>query len=524
MSTGDQSEYMRGKMAERRGRMGDATFMRDGFENFAAKNTVGVGGRMMDIQPPSGGRKNYRKVLEKYTEGGAAPDSSKAIAKHTEELANKGLRAAIKMNKKLLAGEDAEAESEEFNKLMQEWSDLVFGLPVELRKFASEGSADLSAEAAELQNRVDKMAFDQRQKARSGGRMMDIQPPSGGRSCGGRRGAGLIEDVGSFVGVLGGDLKNVAQKGIDFYNRAKPIATGVRKVLQLPAMKRILKESLGDQAATTVNSVTNFMQMVGLGKYSNDATFQKKVGSSKAYKEYASGKFSGAAKLFEKLAPGRDVNTDIKKALQEQKKRLQQLKKQYTGSGLSGGVSLIEKATNWANQAMNFYTKIAAKAPDFYQVLNAPDTEDLLRDANFEDPKIGKKIAGAIKFVFPNAGSGKPCCDDCKGGQPCNRGGGIMEDIAKAFGVPQAEAEAKMAVVKTGGRRGKGFEEDMAKFFGVPQGAQVMGSTQGQALGMVKKVGGRKPSAYAMFVKQFAAKHPGPNLMKRAGEAWRSQK
>jgi hypothetical protein len=492
--------------------------MRDGFENFAAKNTVGVGGRMMDIQPPSGGRKNYRKVLEKYTEGGAAPDSSKAIAKHTEELANKGLRAAIKMNKKLLTGEDAEAESEEFNKLMQEWSDLVFGLPVELRKFASEGSADLSAEAAELQNRVDKMAFDQRQKARSGGRMMDIQPPSGGRSCGGKRGGALIDDVQTFVSVLPADLKNVAQKGIDFYNKAAPIATGVRKVLQLDPMKRILKSSLGDQTAATVNSITNFMQMIGLGKYSSDATFQKKVGSSKAYKEYASGKFSGAAKLFEKLAPGRDVNTDIKKALQEQKKRLQQLKKQYSGSGLSGGATLFEQAEKGATQALKFYQNIAAKAPDVYQVLNAPDTEDLLREAYPADPKIGKKIAGAIKFVFPNVGSAKPCCDDCKGGQPCNRGGGIMEDIAKAFGVPQAEAEAKMAVVKTGGRKGKGFEEDMAKFFGVPQGAQV-GYSSG-----TRKLGGRKPSAYAMFVKQFAAKHPGPNLMKRAGEAWRSQK
>jgi len=36
--------------------------------------------------------------------------------------------------------------------------------------------------------------------------------------------------------------------------------------------------------------------------------------------------------------------------------------------------------------------------------------------------------------------------------------------------------------------------------------------------------GGRKPSAYAQFVKQYAAKHPGPDLMKRAAAAWKSQK
>jgi hypothetical protein len=38
-----------------------------------------------------------------------------------------------------------------------------------------------------------------------------------------------------------------------------------------------------------------------------------------------------------------------------------------------------------------------------------------------------------------------------------------------------------------------------------------------------RAVGGRKPSAYASFVKEFAAKHPGPDLMKRAAAAWRSR-
>ena len=43
------------------------------------------------------------------------------------------------------------------------------------------------------------------------------------------------------------------------------------------------------------------------------------------------------------------------------------------------------------------------------------------------------------------------------------------------------------------------------------------------AYGLVKAVGGRKPSAYASFVKEFAAKHPGPDLMKRAAAAWKSR-
>jgi hypothetical protein len=231
MSTGDQSEYLRGKAAVRgkAALSSDPKFMRDGFNNWAAKTEVGSGGRMMAPQEPSGGRRKRGSYLKGILDG--AGDSGSEITKKSEELANRGLRAAIKMNKKLLAGEDYEAEAEEFNNLMQEWSQYVFSLSVEDRKkYASEGSADLASQAAELQNRADRMAFDLRQKARSSG--------SGGAMCG----AGLIEDVGSFVGVLGGELKNVAQKGIDFYNKAKPIATGVRKVLQLPPMKKIMKD------------------------------------------------------------------------------------------------------------------------------------------------------------------------------------------------------------------------------------------------------------------------------------------
>jgi hypothetical protein len=312
-------------------------------------------------------------------------------------------------------------------------------------------------------------------------------------------------------------------------------------------MQKAIKKSLGDQTANTITAVTNFMRLVGLGKYSSDATFQKKVGASKSFKEYASGKYSGAAKIFEKLAPGRDVNQDVKKALQEQKKRLQELKKKYAGSGLTGGKTFLETAADWAASALKFYNNIAQKAPDFYDVLNAPATENLLKQIPGGPPSnTGKEIAKAIKFVFPNVGSGKggaACCENCRGGgimedmgrafglpqaevksgivkKGGRRGAGIMEDIAKAFGVPQTEVVTRMQAVKTG----SGILEDMGRAFGLPQAAQmeVRALQPSQALGMFK--GGRKPSAYAMFVKEFAAKNPGPNLMKRAGEAWRSQK
>jgi len=44
--------------------------------------------------------------------------------------------------------------------------------------------------------------------------------------------------------------------------------------------------------------------------------------------------------------------------------------------------------------------------------------------------------------------------------------------------------------------------------------------------GYMEKVGlgKRAPSAYALFVKDFAKRHPGPDLMKRAGQEWRSSR
>jgi hypothetical protein len=63
------------------------------------------------------------------------------------------------------------------------------------------------------------------------------------------------------------------------------------------------------------------------------------------------------------------------------------------------------------------------------------------------------------------------------------------------------------------------FEDDMEG-----QGLYSDAKTVHSAYKVAKKYsGGRAPSQYALFVKDFAKKHPGPDLMKRAGAAWRSR-
>lgn len=89
--------------------------------------------------------------------------SGSEVTRKSEDLANKGLRAAIAMHKKQLANEDYETEEKEFNELQDLWSDYAFGLPVEARMDVSEGSAELMAEADALRNQVDKMQFEKRQ-------------------------------------------------------------------------------------------------------------------------------------------------------------------------------------------------------------------------------------------------------------------------------------------------------------------------------------------------------------------------
>lgn len=44
-----------------------------------------------------------------------------------------------------------------------------------------------------------------------------------------------------------------------------------------------------------------------------------------------------------------------------------------------------------------------------------------------------------------------------------------------------------------------------------------------EKVGLGEGKGGRKPSAYAEFVREYAKKHPGPDLMRRAAAAWRSR-
>lgn len=54
-----------------------------------------------------------------------------------------------------------------------------------------------------------------------------------------------------------------------------------------------------------------------------------------------------------------------------------------------------------------------------------------------------------------------------------------------------------------------------------PGGKKVKGAFGEEYDGMAKPK--RAPSAYALFVKEFARKHPGPDLMKRAAAAYKSR-
>jgi len=70
---------------------------------------------------------------------------------------------------------------------------------------------------------------------------------------------------------------------------------------------------------------------------------------------------------------------------------------------------------------------------------------------------------------------------------------------------------------------GLGHEEEMRREFEGGRKKSVAAAAEQVGELMKRGKGRRAPSQYAEFVREFAKKHPGPDLMRRAAAAWRSR-
>ena len=235
-----------------------------------------------------------------------------------------------------------------------------------------------------------------------------------------------------------------------------------------------------------------------------------------------------------------------------------------TGRARKGGAdgeTFFQKVTRYAKQVYDF---LAENKEDIHALLESPKFNENLPKAAGGPTQIPKQIASALKMVGLGHRRGRGAAEDAKQQ--------IDEQIA-ALQEQKSKIQASASAVKGKGRRG-GAEAMAFKRASAPSihdlmaqqfGRKGMGSDAAYMSGGVgrddaqqffgprfplngykpqarlnnlapdseggwgteeqdmSKVGGRKPSAYASFVKEFAAKHPGPDLMKRAAAAWRSR-
>ena len=230
-----------------------------------------------------------------------------------------------------------------------------------------------------------------------------------------------------------------------------------------------------------------------------------------------------------------------------------------TGRARKGGdgETFFQKVTKYAKQVYDF---LAENKEDIHDLLESPKFNEQLPKAAGGPTQIPKQIASALKMVGLGHRRGRGAAEDARK---------QIDDQIAALQDQKSKIQASASAVKGKGRRGgaeamamtkgpsihdlmaqqfgrKGMGSDAAYMSGgvgrdtglqhfgavVPAGAYrplarlnnlAPDSNQSWLPDHSEKKGGRKPSAYASFVKEYAAKHPGPDLMKRAAAAWRSR-
>jgi len=264
------------------------------------------------------------------------------------------------------------------------------------------------------------------------------------------------------------DLPQIVDDLTKFYNDAKVYAPKVKAVLR---NKTVQSKIAKGKYAPQMNQIAEYMEMVGLGHMKHDEEMCRRVGGSKSFQEYALTE-EGRSPSPE---GGRIGMGDAPQAIVRMAK-------------LHGGAdkSLQEKLTEFG---LKIYTWLKDNKATTKAILESP----YLNEKNpLGATTLPKKIKGYMEMVGLGEGGAKAVRWN-----PKARKGLFGEDLG---GLEEFEYEGK-------GLFKKPSKKEMA--------LMAVKSAVGR--------GGRAPSEYALFVKDFARKHPGPDLMKRAGAAWRSR-
>lgn len=290
------------------------------------------------------------------------------------------------------------------------------------------------------------------------------------------RGKGIIED---FIPLAPTPLKEMGE----FYLKAKEYTPKIKGVLR---DKDIQKSILNGKYADKMEQIAKYMEMVGLGHMKHDADMVRRVGGSKSYKAHCEEEGSRSpSPTGGRIGMGRKGES-----MEETVERC-----------LKGGMSMEQTLEALKKKGKAVYdwlkaNKSLTKAVMTSKFLN----EDLGTD-------IPRKVKGYMEKV----------------------GLGVEEDhkrIAAEMSQRHTEMMRKLPKAPAPAKKAPRFNPQSFKFEDDLEGQGLYSDAKDahSAYKLAKKfTGGRQPSQYALFVKDFAKKHPGPDLMKRAGAAWRSR-
>ena len=160
--------------------------------------------------------------------------------------------------------------------------------------------------------------------------------------------------------------------------------------------------------------------------------------------------------------------------------------------GGAEGKSLLERAKDFLQAAKAKYDWLAKNKKPIHQIL---ESDDLNEDNPLGSTDIPRKIAGYMSKI----------------------GLGAAERAERQHYVKARVSALSQQTKRAGEGRAERAEQGTTK---ERAEEQVSASARGAA------TGGRKPSAYALFVKEYARKNPGlgKDLMKQAAMAWKSRK
>jgi hypothetical protein len=389
------------------------------------------------------------------------------------------------------------------------------------------------------------------------------------------RGRGVVDDIKQGISALpDGEFKTGLQNVVKFGEKAAPFAKAAKGLLKNTGVKALAREIGGPLVPPVMDKIVEYMELVGLGHMKGNGDAVRRVGGSKSFKDWCkeemeehqgheSEKQGGVPPAFlnkvEKMAKGGNRRAPSEKVVPVTKKALAKVDavvtedhppqgpmsgKRATMKGvkevllksgmmkkhvaeamkMARGGSIVGDAVKWATdlakKVVAAYKAIAGRKQSIHAILDAPEL-------NEENPAgatdVPRKIKDALKYV----GLGKGDSVYLEGGT------GRIQDWKGHFdnGINlNGYAPNRPMLGKTHGtmKGGAGRDDALEQFStSVPRNGYAPATDLidlGADTGSNPVRGGRKPSAYAQFVKAYAKKHPGPDLMKRAATAWKSQK